>query len=161
MFPSDFDGPADRYGWHRNYRKHPKVTSDLEPPEWFLRELAEINPELRVEWWNKPYNEHRQGCEFRLIRVMGDGRWCPVFWFQRADWSVLRFLRQNDRHRDDVDWTRGNLDAHRKMKDKIRAPIEAKAKADSERITSKLEVMTDETIVAAESDRGTLYSIPR
>lgn len=161
MFPSDFDGPADRFGWHRNYRKHPKVTCDMEPPDWFMRELREINPELRVEWWNAPYNAHRPGREFRLIRVMDDGRWCPVLWFQTADWSVLRFLRENDRHRDAETWERGNTEATHKMQEKIRAPIVEAKRIAQEKAKETLEVMTDETIVAAESDRGTLYSVPR
>jgi hypothetical protein len=80
-----------------HYRKDPRVTSDRTPPEWFTEKLAEIDPLLRVEWWNcHPI----KGQTFRLIRVLGDGRWSHIDWFKYEDEMRLlpAWLRRNDTH---------------------------------------------------------------
>lgn len=80
------------------YHKDPRVTSEKVPPEWFMDALKQIDPLLRVEWWA----EHpRYGPTYRLIRVLGDGRYSEIRYFKYEDEMrlIIPWLYRNDTHR--------------------------------------------------------------
>lgn len=78
------------------YFKRPQVTSDREAPEWFLDELRELDPYLRVEWYNAVDPLSKEGPSFRLIRVLPDQRWAHVLWFLKPSYNIINYLRQCD-----------------------------------------------------------------
>ena len=133
------------------YRKDPRVTNDRVPPEWFLAKLAELDPCLKVEWWN----EHpAKGPTFRLIRVVPDGRYAEIDYFRYEDEMHVLYK-----------WLK-ECDTHARHKEKLQVYHEqmkasrAKILADRKLFAHRAESIATETAETFLRSKDRMWSIP-
>lgn len=102
----------------RKYHRDPRITSDRTPPSWFLDELKGIDECLKVEWWN----EHPvKGPSYRLVRVVPDGRYAEIDWFQYEDEMrlLVKWLKANDTHKKN----RGQIEVYNETLQSLRDEV--------------------------------------
>lgn len=135
----------------RKYAKDPRVTNDRSAPEWFLSELKDIDECLKVEWWN----EHPiKGPSFRLIRVVADGRFAEIDWFQYEDEMrlLVKWLKANDAHKKN----RGQIELYNETLQELREEVIR----DRVKMELKQEGLGEEFIEDVYRHKDRMYSIP-